>query len=434
MRQLNHIYRAILYIILFAFCSITLHAEDKTIVVTRQVDNTPSIQIVSSDNADNTLAIYKMLIQDLKTLGNFNVYYDDTLHTSILQNNSSDINQFLGDKNLNFIAEIAQTKKGNTLTATLTLYEISSDKMGGKIIKTEYKEDEIARYPFIAHAMASYINDYIKAPKADWLNRYVVFSNYVGPGRSDIVIADYTFTYQKPIISNGLNMFPKWADKDQQSFYYTLVTHEAKIYKYNMYSGKNEHIISSQGMAVVSDVSKHGDKLLLSLAPVGLSDIFLYETKSKKLTQLTQYSGIDVNAHFSNDEKSFVFVSDRLGYPNVFMQDLMPNANVTQIVFKGRNNSTVSTFGQYIVYSSRESDEDTGLNVFNLYLVSTQSDYVRRLSKVGTNRIPVFSQDGDSIMFLRQQKGEQAIGIIRLSINKSFLFPLKNVKIQSFDW
>ena len=428
MCQLNHIYKAIIFTILLTFCSVGLHAEDKTIVITRQVDNIPNIQVVSSDSSDNTIAIYKMLVQDLKTLGNFNVYYDDTLRTDVLQNNLA--LQDYKSKNMNFIAQVAQKKKGDMLIATLSLYDYSS----GQIITTEYKEDEVARYPFISHAMASYLNDYIKAPKADWLNRYVIFSNYVSPGRSDIMIADYTFTYQKAIISNGLNMFPKWADKDQQAFYYTLVTHEATIYKYNMYSGKNEYVIASQGMAVVSDVSKHSDKILLSLAPVGLSDIFLYETKSKKLTQLTKYSGIDVNAHFGNDEKSFVFVSDRLGYPNIFMQDLTPNANVTQVVFKGRNNSTISTFGQYIAYSSRESDEETGLNVFNIYLVSTQSDYVRRLSKVGTNKIPVFSQDGDSIMFLRQQNSEQAIGVIRLSINKSFLFPLKNLKIQSFDW
>lgn len=431
MYQLNCIYRAIFCLAMLVFCSVG-HAEDKTIVVTREVGNVPSIQVVSLDDSENTLAIYKMLVQDLRILGSFNVYYDDTLHEDILKNFSQDNKQgyVFDGKNINFIAQVSQKKDGDSINATLSLYDVSS----GKTIKTEYKETELARYPFISHAMASYLNDYIKAPKALWLNRYVVFSNYVAPGRSDIMISDYTFTYQKAIISNGLNMFPKWADKDQKSFYYTLVTNDATVYKYNMYSGKNESIISSQGMAVVSDVSKNKDKLLLSLAPVGLSDIFLYDTKDNKLTQLTKYSGIDVNAHFVNDEKSFAFVSDRLGYPNVFMQDLTADGNVTQIVFKGRNNSTISTFEQYIVYSSRESDEKTGFNVFNLYLVSTQSDYVRRLSKVGTNKIPAFSQDGDSIMFLRQQKNEQAIGIIRLSINKSFLFPLKNLKIQSFDW
>ncbi len=417
------------YIIYFlSFITHVVWAGDKTIVITKEADNMPNIQVVSVDGNDNTMKIYKMLVQDLRTTGHFNVYYDDTLRTNILKNNLA--MQDYKSKNVNFIAQVAHKKQDNVLVGILTLYDFSNDKE----ISVEYSQDDVDKYPFIAHSMALFLNDYIKGDNIDWINRYVVFSNYTDSGKSDIMIADYTFTYQQVVISNGLNIFPKWADSEQKTFYYTLVTDEATIYKYNIYNGKNERIISSQGIAVVSDVSKDGNKVLMSLAPNGLSDVFLYDVKTKRLTQLTNYSGIDVNGHFVNNERSFVFVSDRLGYPNIFIQDLMPNSNVTQVVFQGKNNSTLSTFGHYIVYSSRESDESTGLNAFNLYLVSSESDYARRLSKTGANRIPQFSKDGDTIMYLRQEKGESAIGIIRLSINKSFLFPLKKLKIQSFDW
>ncbi len=425
--------KRVTHILSFVFCFlfvwlVELRADDKTIMITKQTDNIPNIQVISSDSNDNTMSIYKMLVQDLKIIGHFNVYYDDTLRTDVLQNNLA-IQEY-GSRNMNLIAQVSHKKQGKTIVGILNLYDFST----GKVTTTEYTQDEVERYPFIAHSMAVYLNNYIKADNIDWLNKYVIFSNYISTGRSNIMISDYTFTYKKTIISNGLNMFPKWANKEQSEFYYTLATNEATIYKYNLYSGKNEKIISSQGMAVVSDVSGDSERLLMSLAPIGLSDVYLYDTKSKKLTQLTKYSGIDVNAHFSNNDKSFIFVSDRLGYPNIFIQDLSENGSVSQLIFQGRNNSTISTFSHYVVYSSRESDEDTGLNVFNLYLASSQSDYVRRLSRKGTNRIPVFSKDGDSIMYLRQQGNEQAIGVIRLSINKSFLFPLKNLKIQSFDW
>lgn len=418
----------ILFFVCFASICGILRAEDKTIVITKERENTPNIQVVSADGDDNTMRIYKMLVQDLRTIGHANIYYDDTLKGDILSNNLA--MQDYKSKNIDIVAQVSHKMNDNKIIGILTFYDFSKQKQ----MSVEYTENEIARYPFLAHSMAYYLNQYIKADDVPWINRYVIFSNYVDIARSDIAIADYTFTYQKTIISNGLNVFPKWADSKQQEFYYTLITNDATIYKYNLYNGTNEKIISSQGMAVVSDVSKDGNKLLMSLAPVGLSDIFLYEVKSKKLTQLTSYSGIDVNAHFINNDKSFVFVTDRLGYPNVFMQDLIPNGNITQLVFQGRNNSTLSVFGQYIVYSSRETDTDTGLNVFNLYLISSQSDYARRLSKTGTNRIPQFAKDGDSIMYLRQESGENAIGIIRLSINKTFLFPLKKLKIQSFDW
>ncbi|RDU61560.1 Tol-Pal system protein TolB [Helicobacter sp. MIT 14-3879] len=404
------------------------YADDKTITITTETDNVPNIQVISSDGSENNMKIYKMLVQDLKTTGHFNVYYDDTLKTNVLKYEIA-IQDYKA-KNIHFIAQISHKKDGKKLIGILTLRDLIADKEE----VTEYIQEEMEAYPFIAHTMAVYLNDYIKAENVDWIKRYVIFSKYTGSAKSEITLADYTFTYQKPVIVNGLNVFPKWADKNQREFYYTLIHNEATIYKYNLYDGKNERIISSQGMAVVSDVSRDGSKLLMSLSPTGLSDVFLYDVKTKQITQLTTYSGIDVNANFINNDTAFAFVSDRLGYPNIFMQNLSPNSNVFQLVFRGRNNSSLSTFGNYIVFSSRESDLETGLNGFNLYLVSSQSDYIRRLSKTGTNRIPRFSYDGDSIMYLRQSNNENAIGIIRLSINKSFLFPLKSIKIQAFDW
>ncbi|STQ87165.1 Tol-Pal system protein TolB [Helicobacter muridarum] len=406
------------------------YANDKTITITAQIQNTPNIQVVSSDNNENTIKIYKMLIQDLRVLGHFNTYYDDTVKTNVLKYDIS-IQDYKA-KNIHFIAQVSHKKDGNKFIGILTLRDLVTDREE----TTEYIQEDKEAYPFISHTMAVYLSKYIKADNADWINRYVIFSKQIDSTKTEIAIADYTFTYQKTLISNGINVFPKWANKEQSEFYYTSINNEATIYRYNLSNSKNQRVLSSQGMAIVSDVSRDGSKVLMSLSPVGLSDIFLYDVKARKVVQLTTYSGIDVNAGFINNDKSFAFVSDRLGYPNIFVQDLYDNgySRVSQAVFRGRNNSMLATFQDYIVFSSRETNPDTGSIGFNLYLISSQSDYMRKLSKTGVNRMPRFSYDGDSIMFLKQSGGESAIGIIRLSINKSFLFPLKSLKIQAFDW
>ncbi len=187
-------------------------------------------------------------------------------------------------------------------------------------------------------------------------------------------------------------------------------------------------------MAVVSDVSKDSKRLLLTLAPAGEPDVFLYDINTKRRVQLTQYQGIDVSASFVNDDKAMIFVSDRLGYPNVFYKELGTNAPVEQIVFHGRNNSSVSSFQNYVVYSSRETNNEFGANIFNLYLISTRNDFIRRLTTNGNNQIPRFSSDGDSVMFVKHLPDQSALGVIRLNHNKTFLFPLKGLQIQSFDW
>ena len=68
---------------------------------------------------------------------------------------------------------------------------------------------------------------------------------------------------------------------------------------------------------------------------------------------------------------------------------------------------------------------------FNLYLISTKTDYVRQLTADGNNQFPRFSSDGGSIMYI---KGGSAVGIIRVNENRSFQFPLRIGRIQSVDW
>lgn len=104
------------------------------------------------------------------------------------------------------------------------------------------------------------------------------------------------------------------------------------------------------------------------------------------------------------------------------------------MVFHGKNNNSVSTYQNYVVYSSRESVGDYSAKTFNLYLISTKSDYIRQLTSGGVNTYPRFSSDGGSIVFIKNAGNESAVGIIRVNENKSFQFPLRIGKLQSIDW
>ena len=103
-------------------------------------------------------------------------------------------------------------------------------------------------------------------------------------------------------------------------FYYTAYDHDKPtLFRFDLTNNKASKILSSGGMVVASDVNKKGDKILVTMAPQDQPDVYLYDLNSKNLSKLTNYSGIDVNANFiGEDESKVVFVSDRLGYPNIF--------------------------------------------------------------------------------------------------------------------
>ncbi len=307
---------------------------------------------------------------------------------------------------------------------------------GTDILIKKYKINSKDKYPFLAHEIVGDINIKLGGENVDWLKKYVIFSRYTKPKQSEIVIGDYTLTYTHTIVSNGLNLFPKWADNSQNEFYFTRYEkNQPTLYKMNLYTNEYEKILQTDGMLSCSDISANGKEMLLTMAPKGQPDIYLYNLETKKLKQLTRDLAIDVSASFIDNDTRMAFVSDRLGFPNVFAQSVRNSENIAdQLVFSGKNNNSCASYGKYIVYSARENDSEFAHNTFNLHLISTDTNLIRRLTASGMNILPKFSADGESILFIKQTNNGSSLGILRLSYNKSFLFPLNVGKIQSIDW
>ncbi len=389
----------------------SLWAEDPVIDVVNSGVVLPKIIVKDNSNlSDENLkkSFYNIIVNDLKVSSNFEVVANAT-ETS------------------NYTFEYTLNKNGNTLSLNVKIKAGGSDKS-----EQTYTLNGLEQYPFLAHkSVKASVNALGLAP-VDWMDHKILIARNSSSKKSQIIMADYTLTYQKVIVDGGLNLFPKWGNKEQTLFYYTVYDHDKPtLYRYDLNTNKASKILSSGGMVVASDVSVDGSKLLVTMAPKDQPDVYLYDLNTKNLTQLTNYSGIDVNGNFiGSDDSKVVFVSDRLGYPNIFMQDLNSNS-AEQVVFHGRNNSAVSTYKDFLVYSSREPNQ---AGVFNIYLMSINSDYIRQLTANGKNLFPRFSSDGGSIVFIKYLGAQSALGVIRVNANKTFYFPLRVGKIQSIDW
>lgn len=413
-------------LISFLIAMTIVFASDATIEVVKKVDSLPSLAIEdSSKSFDKTfkMTFFKMLVADLNVISLFNV---DGYHRT----NDYDA------------GEVSYENKDKEYVLRYRLFEDDNGalnvelKMLNKkeiVFTKNYKVNNPKIYMFVSHTIAYDINEFMGEPSVEWMKRKVIFSRIVGAKKSELVIADYTLTYQHVIVKGGFNIFPKWANRAQDSFYYTSLDEKKPTLKHvNIQTAKSQIIKSSDGMMICSDVSSDGKKLLLTMAPQGQPDIYMYDVSTKQTTKLTTYGGIDVSGQFMDEEK-IVFVSDRLGSPNIFSKKI-GSSNVDQMVYYGKSNVACSTFGEYIVYKSRESSNAFAENTFNLHLISTETDFIRRLTAVGVNEFPRFSIDGDAIIFIKNYKAQSSIGIIRLNHNKNFLFPLKYGKVQSMDW
>jgi len=407
------------YLLLLILTIITLIRADTTLEVTKNVGVLPRFVIEdgSSMAGAEAQSFHKMLSADMKVVSLFDV--DDSYAAQTFESTQPS----LAHKEAGYILRYRLVEDGNGgFKADVKLFQNTLE-----LFSKTYLLKQSEMLVFLSHSIAYDINTKMGGAPLEWMKRKVLLVRLSGARRSEIVAADYTLAYQKVILSGGMYGFAKWANREQTDFYYTsLGDFKPTIYKVNLASAAKYALISSDGMAVCSDVSEDGSKLLLTLAPNGQPDIYLYDLVTNEKKRVTDYSGIDVNGQFMGNN-TIAFVSNRFGNPNIFSKKMESNA-ITQLVFDGKNNSSFSTYRNLLVYKTRDGDG------FNLRLASLNNSGIRQLTSSGDNDYPRFSYDGEAILHIKQEGSHSLLGIIRVGLNKSFTFPLHIGRIQSLDW
>lgn len=407
-----------------------LYGVDAELEILKKVTNIPSVSVKKSIDCDDKKLcrdIENLITKDLEVSGHFKTI--NTKYTLPLDTTPNMVT--LKRENIDLYVTFNVKKEGKALNVSLKMYDINSRNL---VINKTYTTSKASRFPFLVHRVAIDINAHLNAPSIDWMNRFVIFSKYTGVKQSEIVIADYTLTFQQTIIRGGFNIFPKWAGDEQEEFFFTsYVNSVPTLYKANIYTGKRKRILKSDGMIVASDVSKDGNKVLVTMSPNSQPDIYEYNLKTKRKKRITRYKGIDVGGSYVDNDTRVVFVSDRLKKPNIFAKSIN-GKGVERMVYHGRNNSSCTTYNDMIIYSSRDTSSEFGFNTFNLYMISTKSSFIKKLTSSGINQFAKFSSNGESVLFIKKDKGKSYLGIIRLSYDRTYLFPLKVGKLQSIDW
>jgi TolB protein len=408
--------------LLILFLSLNyLFSIDATLTIEKDVPNKATIALVEDSTTANSSRFHKKMFQLLK---------DDIKLSGHFQ---------LNPKYHNIEFESLQIPEDLSNTEYILKYNFSpsATKLNIKLIRTSdnsivfqknYMVNTASRFPFLAHNGISDMNSALGYDDISWIKRYLIFSKYTSPRKSEIWVADYTLTFASVIVRGGLNLFPKWANETQSAFYYTSYNNKIPtLYRVDMITGKRAKILESQGILICSDVSQDSKRLLLTMAPKGQPDIYEYNIDSKDLKQITTFSGIDVNGKYIGDESKIVFVSDRTGKPNIYLKSI-GSSSVSKVAVYGNENNSCDAFREYIIYSAKDG------NSINIYLGSIYSSYIRPLTDGGINRFPRFSTNGKIVLYIKQKGSKNSIGYLNLATKENRFYPMISGKIQSIDW
>lgn len=239
-------------LILFLVFTCSLFAYDATVEIVKKMDRLPRIVFQDASLANTEYSFrqkfHKILVGDLRVSSHFEVFTE--YHQSSFDGNLEE--NFMNEYKADLILRYQLSFDDNKIFAKVKLINAKDGQISSN--KT-YQISNLDRYPFLAHNIAIDVNDEIGAPSINWMQQFVIFAKYTSSKQSEIVVSDYTLSFQKTVIKGGLNVFPKWGDKEQRTFYYTSYNGaKPTLYKVNLNSGKRERILSSNGMIVCSDV------------------------------------------------------------------------------------------------------------------------------------------------------------------------------------
>jgi TolB protein len=200
----------------------------------------------------------------------------------------------------------------------------------------------------------------------------------------------------------SLALTPRFSPLAQEIAYLDFFNDDPKVYIMNVSTGASELLGSFPGMTFAPRYSFDGEKLIMSLAKDGLTDIYEMELSTQQSRRLTRSPSIDTSPSYSPDGKKIAFNSDRAGSQQIYVMDAN-GSNVERISFgDGRYATPVwSPRGDLIAFTKFYKKE------FFIGVMNTDGSGERLLARGFHVEAPTWAPSGRVLMYFKTQPTEK---------------------------
>ncbi|WP_443750908.1 Tol-Pal system beta propeller repeat protein TolB [Asticcacaulis solisilvae] len=195
-------------------------------------------------------------------------------------------------------------------------------------------------------------------------------------------------------------MTPRFSADSQLVAYMALSADSARIYIFNLETGRQESVGEVKGMAFAPRFSPDGSKLAFSVSQAGATNIYVMDLSSKRTARLTSGAAINTSPSFSPDGSQIAFTSDRGGSPQIYLMGA-DGGNVRRITFGGGIYSTpvFSPKGDLIAFTKQSGGR------FSIGVMKPDGSGEKLLTSSYLEEGPTWAPNGRYIMFFREPPG-----------------------------
>ena len=121
----------------------------------------------------------------------------------------------------------------------------------------------------------------------------------------------------------------------QEITYLSYTRGVPRVYLFNIDTGQQEVLGDFPGMTFAPRFSPDGNRVIMSMAINGKTDIWIMDLRTRKATRITDSPAIDTSPSFSPDGSKIVFNSDRGGSQQLYTMNA-DGSDVKRISFDGQ--------------------------------------------------------------------------------------------------
>jgi TolB protein len=203
-------------------------------------------------------------------------------------------------------------------------------------------------------------------------------------------------------LTNGdyLVMTPRFSTTDQEITYMALRPDSARVYLFNIETGRQETLGQFPGIVFAPRFSPDGSKVAFSVERGGNTDVYVMDLRNRTSRRITTDPAIDTSPSFSPDGNRIVFNSDRGGSSQLYVMNA-DGSNPRRISFgSGRYTTPVwSPKGDFIAFTKQTGGD------FHIGVMRPDGSDERILTTSFLDEGPTWAPNGRVLMFSRETRG-----------------------------